>query len=52
VLDYLAVVPEGLADAVDHALLSSLHLDDPEALLLELQRLSGPWRFRRLLLTS
>ncbi len=50
VLDYLTVVPEGLAVALDHHDLSSLQLDDTFALVDRLAELSGPWDRRDILL--
>jgi lipoate-protein ligase A len=52
VLAYLAHVPEGLSDALDHQTLSSFSLQDPEVLVDLLVSSSGPWRLRRLLLTT
>jgi hypothetical protein len=46
VLGYLAEVPEGLAEALDHEALSSLHLSDHAALVDRLSELSGPWELR------
>jgi lipoate-protein ligase A len=43
VLKYLAVVPEGLTEALDHHTLSSLRIDDAAALVDRLGELSGPW---------
>jgi lipoate-protein ligase A len=44
VLSYLAVVPEGLAKALDHEVLDGLRLPNPERLVDDLVRASGPWR--------
>ncbi|HEY5267242.1 MAG TPA: hypothetical protein VIJ40_10545 [Acidimicrobiales bacterium] len=52
VLPFLAHVPPGLSDALDHQILSALSLEDPEDLIEILASNSGPWRLRPLLLTS
>jgi lipoate-protein ligase A len=44
ILEYLAHVPEGLGDALDHSTLSSLALVDPDAIVERLDEVSGPWR--------
>jgi lipoate-protein ligase A len=46
VLDYLAVVPEGLSDALDHRVLSSFEHTDTSALVDSLRLASGPWDLR------
>jgi len=46
VLDYLAVVPEGLSNALDHESLSSLERVDARALVERLRAVSGPWALR------
>lgn len=48
VIEYLASVPPGLSDALDHQGLGSLRLSDPHALLDQLRTSSGPWHFRAL----
>jgi lipoate---protein ligase len=52
VLAYLAHVPEGLSDALDHHALSSLRLGNTSELLIRLGDLSGPWDHRELSLTD
>jgi len=52
VLPFLAQVPPGLSDALNHQMLSSLSLEDPEDFIEILASSSGPWRLRQLLLTS
>jgi lipoate-protein ligase A len=49
VIEYLASVPPGLSDALDHQGLGSLRLKDSKALLDQLRTSSGPWHFRDLL---
>ena len=46
ILEYLSDVPEGLDDALDHHVLTSLFLGEPDELIGELRRVSGPWRDR------
>jgi lipoate-protein ligase A len=46
VLNYLRDVPDGLAEALDHQVLSSLTTADPERLIEALRGSDGPWRFR------
>jgi lipoate-protein ligase A len=46
VVEYLASVPEGLSDALDHQGLDSLHLSAPQEMLARLRLASSPWRFR------
>jgi hypothetical protein len=48
VVEYLALVPPGLSDALDHHGLDSLELGDPQGLVSQLRSASGPWRFRAL----
>lgn len=52
VLDYLTRVPEGLSDALDHRTLSSLTLANPGEIISHLASSSGPWRLRKLSLTT
>jgi len=52
VIDYLAAVPEGLRDALDHEALSSLEHVNPSALLENLRLVSGPWALRHVDLDS
>jgi lipoate-protein ligase A len=52
VLDYLAEVPSGLAEALDHEALSSLHLSDNAALVDRLTEVSGSWERRLFSLTD
>jgi lipoate-protein ligase A len=52
VISLLAEVPEGLAMALDHHTISSLGIDDPEALVADLAGHSGPWTVRHLFLTA
>jgi len=51
VLAYLAQVPTGLSEALDHQILSSLSLDNSDELIDQLASISGPLRLRPLLLT-
>ncbi len=46
VVDYLAVVPEGLRDALDHEALSSLEHVGASAVIERLRIVSGPWDLR------
>jgi len=52
VLDYLAVVPEGLSDAFDHQALASLEQADGATIVARLREISGSWAFHPLDLTS
>jgi lipoate-protein ligase A len=52
VIKYLSRVPEGLSDALDHQALSSLHLEDPERIIVGLQERGGSWRRRTFSLTN
>ena len=52
VLDYLAVVPEGLSDALDHQALASLEQADGATIVARLREVSGSWAFHPLDLTS
>jgi lipoate-protein ligase A len=52
VLAYLSTVPLGLADALDHDALASLHIDDVPALIERLHELSEPSARRDILLTD
>jgi lipoate-protein ligase A len=52
VLDYLAEVPGGLAQVLDHEALSSLHLSGNAALVDRLTELSGSWDRRTFFLTD
>lgn len=52
VTKYLAVVPEGLIDELDHHTLSALHLTNHSALVDRLAQLSGPWLRRNVVLTD
>ncbi len=51
VVTLLAEPPPGLAEALDHHVMSSLSLD-PETLVADLSRISGPWREQQLFLTA
>ncbi|MGC1420199.1 MAG: hypothetical protein WA786_08810 [Acidimicrobiales bacterium] len=51
VVGYLSDPPPGLLEALDHHAASSLSLD-PEVLVANLARISGPWRERQLFLTD
>ena len=51
-LKYLAIVPSGLAAALDHHVLTTLFNDDPVDLIDGLRTISGPWRDRVLDLTN
>ena len=46
VLAYLAVVPKGLRDALDHEALSSLEIANANILVDRLRVISGPWELR------
>lgn len=46
VIEYLAVVPEGLGDALDHQALSSFKQAGANDLVERLRLISGPWDFR------
>lgn len=52
VVDLLVSPPAGLLEALDHHVASSLAIDDPEGLLVELRRAGGPWHERQLFLTT
>lgn len=52
VLELLAQVPDGLAEALDHHDVASLALADAEGLVADLASAGGPWRVRQLLLTD
>lgn len=52
VIDYLAVVPEGLRDALDHEALSSLEHADASVLVERLRHVSGLWDFRHVYLNT
>lgn len=52
VLDYLRDVPDGLDEALDHQVLSSLTAADPESLIEALRGSDGPWRFRAVALLA
>jgi lipoate-protein ligase A len=43
VLEFLESVPEGLAQSLDHQVLSSLGIDDVDVAVDQLRTLSGPW---------
>lgn len=51
-LGLLANVPEGLAKALDHQVLSSLGIDDTEGLIATLRDVGGPWLVRQLYLSD
>jgi hypothetical protein len=46
VIDYLAVVPEGLRDELDHEVLSSLEHADAHDVIEGLRVVGGPWDLR------
>ncbi|MHB8379600.1 MAG: hypothetical protein ACYDB2_06755 [Acidimicrobiales bacterium] len=46
VLDYVAFVPEGLRDALDHGALSSLESADANLIVKNLRTVSGQWHLR------
>lgn len=46
VIDYLAFVPEGLRDALDHEVLSSLEHMDAHNVIERLRLIGGPWDLR------
>jgi lipoate-protein ligase A len=48
VIEFLASVPPGLSEALDHQGLDLLRLSDPKALLDQLRLSSGPWHYRAL----
>jgi lipoate-protein ligase A len=48
VLDYLRDVPEGMDQALEYQIVSSLTDADPATLIEALRRVSGPWQFRAL----
>jgi lipoate-protein ligase A len=52
VVDLLASKPAGLLEALDHHVTSSLAIEDPEGLLVELRDVGGPWLERQLFLTT
>lgn len=52
VVDLLVSPPAGLIEALDHHVTSSLAIDDPEGLLVELRHAGGPWHERQLFLTT
>ena len=52
VVDLLREPPQGIRHALDHHVISSLGITDPEKMLRELTALSGPWLTRQLLLTA
>ena len=52
VVDLLREVPVGITEALDHHVISSLGIHDPEEILHELATISGPWLVRQLLLTA
>lgn len=52
VVDLLREPPQGIGEALDHHVVSSLGIDDPEKMLRELAAISGPWLTRQLLLTA
>jgi hypothetical protein len=52
VVDLLVSAPAGLLEALDHHVTTSLAIDDPEGLLVELRRAGGPWLERQLFLTT
>lgn len=52
VVDLLREPPPGIEEALDHHVISSLGIEDPEKMLRELAAISGPWLIRQLLLTA
>lgn len=52
VIEYLASVPSGLSDALDHHALSSLERVDPDALVARLRHVGGSWDFRPMIFSS
>jgi lipoate-protein ligase A len=51
-IELLRHPPKGLAEALDHHLISTLGIEDLQSLIDALRTASGPWRFRRLSLTA
>jgi lipoate-protein ligase A len=52
VVELLREPPQGIEEALDHHVISSLGIDEPEKMLQELTTVSGPWLTRQLLLTA
>jgi lipoate-protein ligase A len=52
IIDLLAHEPAGLRGALDHHVIASLGIDDPEAIVDTLVEASGPWLLRRLFLSA
>ena len=52
ITDLLDFVPEGLTEALDHHTVSSVGIQDSEAVVDFLRSNTGPWRFRQLYLQS
>lgn len=52
VVGLLREAPPGITEALDHEIISSLGIHDPEEMLRELATISGPWFVRQLLLTD
>ncbi|MHB1087498.1 MAG: lipoyl protein ligase domain-containing protein [Acidimicrobiales bacterium] len=52
IVELLLEAPPGLLEALDHHVISSLGVDDPEEMLRTLTSISGPWLVRQLLLTT
>jgi lipoate-protein ligase A len=50
IVDLLTDAPAGLREALDHHVIASLGIDDPEATVDALAAASGPWMVRRLFL--
>ncbi len=51
-LEYLKHVPDGIDQTLDHQTVSALGIDDPDALVVALAGVSGPWQIRHLFLNA
>jgi hypothetical protein len=51
-VNFLRDVPDGILESLDHHVVSSLGITDPEALVATLGAESGPWVIRQFLLTA
>lgn len=52
IVDLLAQEPAGLREALDHHVIGSLGIDDPEVTVDDLVAASGPWLVRRLFMSA
>ncbi len=52
VVNFLRDVPEGIGEALDHHVVSSLGITDADQLVVSLGVQSGPWQVRRLFLSA